>query len=77
MSTLYHVQTLRGMYSIALDRDTLGYSIREYKHGSLQGCASLGSASLEDSIIEYKRRILDAALYDQIYYVRKVNPEQI
>jgi hypothetical protein len=77
MSTLYHVQTLRGLYSIALDRGTLGYSIREYKHGNLQGCASLGNASLEDSILEYNRRISDAAKYDQIYYVRKVNPEQI
>lgn len=73
MTTLFHVQTRGGKYSIALQQTTDGtYQIREYKHGQEEGCYSMGNANYDQALSEYNQRILDSRYYDSIFYCVKV-----
>jgi hypothetical protein len=72
MNTIFHNATRGNLYSITLEQDSLGYIIREFKHGNLQAYANLGHNDIALATDEYNRRIDEAAHYDQIYYVRKL-----
>ncbi len=71
--TIENVWTRGKLYAMSLSVETAGmfpgtHIIREYKHGHLQGFASLGRFTREQAVEEFQKRISQSALYDGISY---------